>query len=131
MKKFSVILEDNFEKYTSVIDRYSRTKPGHGKFGRDPILYFWSEQEALAVIDAIINHEHEPVKFILFIDGGLAPGCGSGLSFLNRAIDNFPSMIQEVVLISYSNESRREMQELCVENLIAVELLPLPFGSND
>lgn len=112
----NIILEDNFDKVTKILDMYRQSW--------QTVLWFQNEHIAIDIIGRL----PKPVKLTLFIDGELRPGCGSGLAFLNRMIDDWPTLIERVIVCSYSDATRKEMIEICAENLIAVELLSLPFA---
>lgn len=112
----NIIIENEIGKVSVILDKYHETL--------NPMMWFKNVYTAATIIAVL----PKPVKLRLFIDGELDPGCGSGLGFLNRMIDDWPALIERVVVCSYSDAIRKEMAEVCAENLIAVELLPLPFS---
>lgn len=118
VNKMTIVLEDNKEKYQLLFEKYKE------QFYHYPILFFMKAHEALEVIATL----QKPVMLTLFVDGELLPGGGSGVEFLNRMIDDWPMLIERVIVCSYSDATRKEMTEICHENLIATELLPLPFA---
>ncbi len=117
MNKVNIILEDNRDKVARIFDLYGKN------FFHNPVLCFMKAHEALEVIASLTK----PVMLTLYVDGELVPGGGYGSEFLNRMIDDWPTLIEKVIVCSYSDAARKEMTELCVENLIATELFPLPF----
>lgn len=125
MNKVNIILEDNREKFLAILDLYGNQQGG---FFHNPILFFMKQQDAIATIRGITENK-SVVMYTLYLDDELIPGGGNGISFLNWMIDNYPSQIEKVVITSYRDGARKEMTELCSENLIATELFPLPFAS--
>ncbi len=97
-----LILEDNTEKLQSIILDYPA----------ENIAIQRTVTSALNLMRLLAAD-----KFDLVLDNELAPGCGTGLEFLEEAIKTNPHWkIASVRCISYSKDACRKMYKLTVEH---------------